>query len=280
MAITLSVIILILLVSLYDYFSARNWQQVTSSVRNETVFELRNKEYGAYAIRRDYDKKIVFIILGLCLLIGASYGTYRYIKSIPEVKVPPPEIDMSQFDIPAAPPEKEIPPPIEEPPPPTEKTIAFVAPVVTDEEVTEEIKLVEPEEKVSTTTNDVEENFDVQQPNAENVAIVEPVVEEIPAFVDEEASYSGYGEFLGKNLKYPETAIEEGLEGRCYLNFIVDKSGNITNITVLKGVPGCPECDREAKRVISMMPNWTPAKLNGKVTKSNCKAVVKFQLAN
>jgi protein TonB len=280
MAITLSVIFLIVVVSLYDYFSARNWQQVTSSSRNDIVFESRNKEYGAYEIRRGYDRKIVFILLGLCLLIGGAFGTYRYIKSIPEVVVAPPPIDMSQFDIPAAPPEKEIPPPIEEPPPPTEKTIAFVAPVITDEEVTEDIKLVEPEVKVSTTTNDVEENFNVQEPEAENVRIVEPVVEEIPAFVDEEATYSGYASFLSQNLKYPETAIEEGLEGRCYLNFIVDKSGNITNITVLKGVPGCPECDKEAKRVISMMPNWTPAKLNGKVTKSNCKAVVKFQLAN
>jgi TonB family protein len=144
--------------------------------------------------------------------------------------------------------------------------------------VTKDIKLVELEKEVTTTTNDIEEDFILQDSEAENIKLVEPVVEEIPAFVDEEASYSGYGEFFGKNLKYPETAIEEGLEGRCYLNFIVDKSGNITNITVLKGVPGCPECDKEAKRVIGMMPNWTPAKLNGKVTKSHCKAEVLFQL--
>ena len=92
MAITLSVIFLIVLVSLYDYFSARNWQQVTSSTRNEIVFESRNKEYGAYEIRKDYDTKIVFIILGLCLLIGTTYGTYRYIKSIPDAVVEPPPI--------------------------------------------------------------------------------------------------------------------------------------------------------------------------------------------
>ena len=279
MAITLSVIFLIVLVSLYDYFSARNWQQVTSSTRNEIVFESRNKEYGAYEIRKDYDKKIVFIILGLCLLIGTTYGTYRYIKSIPDAVVEPPPIDMSQFDIPAAPPEKEIPPPVEIPPPPMEKTIAFTAPVVTDDEVVEDIILIEPEQKVSNVTNDVEETFVVDPVEAAVVKIVEPV-EEIPAFVDEEATFSGYAAFLSQHLKYPETAIEEGLEGRCYLNFIVDKSGNITNITVLKGVPGCPECDKEAKRVIAMMPNWTPAKLNGRTTKSNCKAVVKFQLAN
>ena len=57
MAITLSVIILISLVSFYDYFSARKWQQVTSSTRNDIVFANRNKEYGAYEIRKNYDKK-------------------------------------------------------------------------------------------------------------------------------------------------------------------------------------------------------------------------------
>ena len=114
----------------------------------------------------------------------------------------------------------------------------------------------------------------------ENVKIMDPIAEEIPVFVDEEATFSDYASFLSIQLKYPETAIEEGLEGRCYLNFIVDAFGKISNITVIKGVPGCPECDKEAKRIIGLMPNWTPAKLNGKVTKSNGKAVVKFQLAN
>ncbi len=113
----------------------------------------------------------------------------------------------------------------------------------------------------------------------ENVKIMDPIAEEIPVFVDEEATFSDVF-FLSQHLKYPERAILEQLEGRCYLSFIVDEFGKISNISVLRGVPSCPECDEEAKRVIGLMPNWTPAKLNGKVTKSNGKAVVKFQLAN
>ncbi len=276
--VTLSVIFLIVLVSLYDYFSARNWQQVTSSTRNDIVFESRNKEYGAYAIRKDYDKKIVFIILGLCILIGGSYGTYKYIKSLPEVVVVPPPIDMSQFDIPAAPPEKEIPPPIEEPPPPTEKTVAFIAPVVTDEEVLEDIVIVDDKIKISTTTNDVKENFNHQEPDAENVKIEPEKEPELPTYVDEEANFSGYNAFLSKNLNYPETAVEEQLQGKCYLSFVVDLKGNITNIKVTRGVKGCSECDAEAIRVIKMMPAWTPAKLNGKSIKAPCNAVIVFRL--
>ena len=81
MGVTISVIVLIALVSLYDYFSARNWQQVTSATRNEVVFESRNKEYGAYQIRKNYDRRVVLIMLGLCLVIGTAFGIYKYIKS-------------------------------------------------------------------------------------------------------------------------------------------------------------------------------------------------------
>ena len=102
--------------------------------------------------------------------------------------------------------------------------------------------------------------------------------EEIPAFVDEEATFSGCAAFVSQHCKYPERALDEGLEGRCYVKFIVDKRGNISNITVLKGVPGCPECDEEAKRVFAMMPKWTPATLNGITTISKHIEFIRFQI--
>ena len=55
MELIISVVALIAGVSLYDYFSARHWQQVTSGERNDTVFASRNREYGAYQIRKNYD---------------------------------------------------------------------------------------------------------------------------------------------------------------------------------------------------------------------------------
>jgi uncharacterized membrane protein len=64
MVIIFSIIAIVLLVSLYDYFSAKNWQQVTSEVRNDVVFKNRNKNYGAYVMRRDYNKRLKIIIRG------------------------------------------------------------------------------------------------------------------------------------------------------------------------------------------------------------------------
>lgn len=283
MGVTISVIILIALVSLYDYFSARNWQQVTSVTRNDVVFEDRNKAYGAYQIRKTYDRRVVFIMLGLCLVIGAAFGTYKYIKSIPEEVIEEAPIDMTQFDLPAAPPEEEVPPPVEEPPPPMEKTLAFLPPVVVDEEVDNPPPLQEElnETKVSTETHEGEETFDAPK-EEHKVVVVEQKEEEVEAFVDEEAEFPGGMQacyaFIGKNINYPQIAIEENLQGKCYVNFVVDREGNISDVRVAKGVTGCPECDKEAIRVVRMMPKWKPGKKNGKDVKSRFMVPVNYKL--
>ena len=283
MGVTISVIILIVLVSLYDYFSARNWQQVTSIRRNDVVFEDRNKAYGAYEIRQTYDKRIIFILLGLCLVIGSAFATYKYIQSIPEEVIEEAPIDMTQFDLPAAPPEEEVPPPVEEPPPPMEKTLAFIAPIVTDDETTDEVELQEDlkTETVSTETHEGEETFNELKEEVK-VAIVEKKEEEVEAFVDEEAEFPGgmaacYA-FIGKNINYPQSAIEDQIQGKCYVNFVIDRGGNISDVRVAKGVPGCPECDKEAIRVVRMMPKWKPGKKNGTDVKSRFMVPVNYKL--
>jgi periplasmic protein TonB len=282
MAITASVIILIILLSFYDYFSSRSWQQVTSSTRNDIVFEERNKEYGAFVIRRDYDKKMVLILLGLVLVIGSAFAVHKIIQAIPEAVIEEAPIDMTQFDLPDLPPEEEIPPPIEvEPPPPMEQTIAFIPPVVVDEVVDTppviQDNLVDT--KVSDVTNDVAETFEA--PVEKKKPPVE-VKDEIEAWVDEEAQFPGGMQacyaFIGKNINYPQIAIEEGLQGKCHVSFVVDRSGAISNIKVLKGVPGCPECDKEAVRVIAKMPKWKPGKKNGKDVKSRFIVPVNYKL--
>ena len=84
MILILSIIVLVAVVSLYDYFSSRSWQRVTSNVRNNVVFENRNKEYGAYVIRRDYDKTLLIIMGSMLFGIGgvsAAYGSFSSSES-------------------------------------------------------------------------------------------------------------------------------------------------------------------------------------------------------
>jgi protein TonB len=84
--------------------------------------------------------------------------------------------------------------------------------------------------------------------------------------------------FLASNIKYPETAIKLGLQGKCYLKFVVSENGNVSNVNVVKGVTDCPECDKEAIRVVRSMPNWKPAKMNGKAVNSFYTLPVSFKL--
>ena len=84
--------------------------------------------------------------------------------------------------------------------------------------------------------------------------------------------------YLAENIKYPQTAVEMGLEGKCYLQFVVSENGYISNVRVKKGVTDCPECDQEAIRVVKSMPKWTPGKVNGKAVNSTFSLPVSFKL--
>ncbi len=95
----------------------------------------------------------------------------------------------------------------------------------------------------------------------EKVPEVFTVVEEMPSFPGGEIEKN---RFIQKNIQFPASAIKNKTYGKCFLKFVVNKDGHISDISVLKGVPNCPECDEEAKRVISLMPNWIPGKQNGR----------------
>ncbi len=90
----------------------------------------------------------------------------------------------------------------------------------------------------------------------------------IYTIVDEDAEFPGGKKalltFLTKNLEYPEMCIL----GKIYLKFTVLQDGTIENIIVLRGITDWPECEKEAIRVISIMPKWIPAKVNGKSVNS------------
>jgi len=117
MGVIVSIVAVVLLVLLYDFFSARRWQLVTSSIRNNIVFENRNKAYGAYVLRSSYDKRMGIVMASVFFSIGATFGIYNFIKNLPEEVVEEPKIMTENFTMPAEPVE-EVPPPPEETPPP------------------------------------------------------------------------------------------------------------------------------------------------------------------
>ena len=84
-------------------------------------------------------------------------------------------------------------------------------------------------------------------------------VEQMPVFPGGDKAF---GEFIGKEIKYPEDAKKAGINGKVFVKFVVNKEGNVVNSTIARGVS--PSLDNEALRVINKMPKWAPGKQGGK----------------
>lgn len=284
MEIIIAIVAVVFVVSLYDFFAARRWQQISSSERNDMVFEHRNREYGAYVIRKNYDVRMLIILGSVIFGIGTVYGIYRIVQNIEVAPPPPPPIDDATFAV-AAPPEEETPPPPPEPEvPQLQKTVAFVPPVVTNDEQ------APPPKDQSELENETVSNIDQEgQEDVFNTPVQTAVVQKVevkndePLLTAEEpAEFPGgmaaLKRFLGENLVYPQTAVEDQIEGKAFLKFVVDEQGDISRVSVSRGVAGCPECDKEAIRVVKKMPRWKPGRNGGKAVKMYYNLPITFKL--
>lgn len=99
------------------------------------------------------------------------------------------------------------------------------------------------------------------------------VVEEMPKFEGGDAELLNY---LRKNVKYPSEAQENGIQGRVYVEFVVDKQGQICDVKILKGVSSV--LDAEALRVVKSMPNWNPGKQRGQLVNVSYRLPINFTL--
>ena len=251
----------------------------------DIVFESRNKEYGAYLLRRIYSKHVVraaLIMLFLTLAIIAYPYITAYIRAhTAEPIVEAPKLTTVNLDQPPPITPNQPPPPKLDVPPPV-KTIKYVAPKVTKEEVVEEeMPTQEALKQVEVST--------VTQEGTEQVVFEEPVQEVVQAgndddmiftVVEQQPEYPGgmeaMSKFIGKNLKYPSTARRMGVDGKVFVQFVVDKEGKISDVQVIKGVSA--DCDKEAVRVVQMMPAWKPGKQNGKAVKARFVLPIRFKL--
>jgi len=99
------------------------------------------------------------------------------------------------------------------------------------------------------------------------------VVEQMPTFIGGEEALR---KFMVTNVKYPVQATQKGIQGKVFINFVVTKTGIVTNAKVLRGVD--PSLDKEAMRVIESMPNWNPGKQNGDNVRVSYTIPIEFKL--
>ena len=226
---------------------------------DDIVFEGRNKEYGAYFIRQIYSKNVVLSWLLMLAFTGVviayptiaeffkSRGPKEDVSKLKQTVVTldqPPPIMPNQ----PPPPRLEVPPPV--------KTLKYVAPKVTTKEVVEEeIPTIEEIKKteISTETTEGPETVVFEEPVKE---VVDNGDDQIYTVVEQQPEFPGGMEammkFIQKNMKYPAQARRMGTEGRVFIGFVVNLDGKITDVTTVKGIS--MDCDKEAARVINMMP--------------------------
>ncbi len=262
----------------------------------DLVFEGRNQAYGAYRLRKSTSKRNLWsllIVLIAAVVIFSAIAIKNVIQANQKVAITT-EVELSKIETKKqAKVEKKAPVKIE-PPKPVEKvksSIKFTAPVIKkDEDVKpeEEMKNQDELQKTKTTIgafnvvgNDevggevlkAKEEIAQPEPPKEEENKVFDVVEENPSFPGGQAALM---QWLNANIKYPVIAAENGIEGRVIVQFVVSKTGSISDVRVVRGVD--PSLDKEAVRVVRNMPNWTPGRQNGTTVNVRFTLPVTFRL--
>ena len=101
------------------------------------------------------------------------------------------------------------------------------------------------------------------------------VVEQMPQFPGGEKALM---EYIGKNIVYPVEAKEKEIQGRVFINFVIEKDGSVSNVKVLRGIGG--GCDEEAVRAVSSLPKWKPGIQKGKPVRVSYQIPILFKLDN
>ena len=268
--------------------------QFAKASLDDIVFEGRNKAYGAYLLRRLYSRNVtkasIIAIILFFLFISIPLISKMFAKEEEEVVVdriitevdlaPPPPLEEQA---PPPPPPPDLPPP----PPPVRASVNFTPPVVKrDEEVREEEEIPDQEvlKEIDAGTKTVEGTKDAPMDLGDidgTSKVVAEVVEEKPyEYVEQMPTFPG-GElemqkYIAKNIRYPAAASRAGIEGLVVVSFVVGKSGEISEVKVLKGLGA--GTDEEAIRVIKSMPSWNPGKQNGRAVPVRFTVPVRYTI--
>ena len=270
----------------------------------EMVFAGKNKEYGAYQLRKGTSgrniKSLLILVIAAALVGGFLAWKVIEQKQAEEQQAYMEAMELAKLQEQAKKEEKKKPekvqPKIEAKKeiPVARETQKFTAPVIKKDELVKEENQVKQmdklDDKVAVGSEDKEGVKDrtVEAVRSE-IAVVAPppppapkpevatkvfdVVEEMPSFPGGQGALMQY---LASNIKYPVVAQENGVQGRVIVSFVVERDGSISDVKVARSVD--PSLDREAQRVVKSMPKWKPGKQNGSAVRVKYTVPVVFRL--
>jgi protein TonB len=256
----------------------------------DIIFDQRNKEYGAYDLRRNYQRRLTKSLAVTLLVVVLLCLTYILLGSMKSDKN---ELIVDKIvTLEPAPDEK----PVEKLPPPPQKTIIpevktiqSTIPLI----VKNDVKIEDPVPEQTDIDN--AKIGKVTVAGMDDVGIVTPPVEantgvvavpqkqgngdETFRKVEIDAQYPGgleaWRAFLYRRLVYPQEAVDEGKQGTVHVQFIVDKEGNVSDVNAISGPP---ELYAAAVSVIKKSGRWEPGIQNGQRVKSYKTQPITFKL--
>ncbi len=257
--------------------SSREWRDI--------IFEGKNKDFGAYELRKNSDGRhnwsmLADVVVSIAAFLLSALINTVFQKSEEELLAETEQVlvDIStQVDDEPEEPEEELERYEEEKPvvPPEEvlNTVKVTElAIVPDEEVTKEDEIKTVEDLQQTTTAFGQTDFDkgtddrnVIKEMTEDIVVAEPKKEEVFRAVEQMPQFPG-GEaelmkYISKNIKYPTMAMENNIQGRVVVQFVVTKNGSIGEVKVIRSKD--PDLDKEAVRVVKTLPKFIPGKMNG-----------------
>ena len=216
------------------------------------------------------NKKLLFLELGLIISLGIVWFAFEWTSKETNVSVledntevlVEEEIISTNIDTP--------------PPPPAAPKIPVLSDQIdiVDDEIEVDDDLFMNLEDDSSLGVEIMDYVEVEEEVVEEEAIPFQLVEEKPSFQGGDANQ--FSKWVNSRLEYPEIAKENGVQGRVTLQFTVEKDGTVTKVKVLRDVD--PSLDKEAVRVVSMSPKWSPGKQRDRAVPVTYTFPVIFQL--
>ena len=261
----------------------------------DIIFEGRNKEYGAYDLRKTYNKRLIRALIGTAVVILLCFIGY-FISNL-DTGAKKAAMVVQDVQLEDVKEEKKNEPPPPPPPkvePPKVEITKFTPPkIVKDNEVKPEEKPPEQEKledtKIGLTNQEgvKDEGITAPPPSDAGKGVVEAPKKDDEDYdktftkVEIESEYPGgpaaWLRYLNKNFRYPDDAVNNEIQGTVVVQFIVDKEGNVSDVTAISG-PDQGGLREEAVRVIKKSGKWTPAVQNGRQVKSYKKQPIVFKL--
>ena len=268
----------------------------------DLVFAGKNQGYGAYKLRKGTSgrniKALVILIIAAALVGGFLAWKVIQQKNAEQQQAYMEAMQLAQLQQEAKKQEKtkqeQVKPKVEPKKeiPVARETQKFVAPVIKKDELVKETNQMKQMDQldakiaVGTEThegakdrtieavrNDIAVATPPPAPKEEVTQKVFDVVEVMPSFPGGQGALIQY---LNSHVKYPVVAQENGIQGRVTISFVVERDGSITDVKVARSVD--PSLDKEAARVVSSMPRWTPGKQNGSAVRVKFNVPVVFKL--